>query len=85
MTSYLVLALVYCNMFEGMPPRGNVDFNEDPTQFWYPILWKHKAPFHFYQIQDSFVRECRSMLTRMEPARVRGNHRISCGEGSMYI
>jgi hypothetical protein len=57
-------------MFEGMPPRGNVDFNEDPAQLWYPILWKHKAPFHFYQIQDSFVRECRSMLIGMEPVRL---------------
>jgi hypothetical protein len=67
MTSYLVFSLVYCNTFEGMPPRGNVNFNEDPTQFWYPMLWRHKAPFHFYEIQDSFVREFRCMLTGMEP------------------
>jgi hypothetical protein len=57
-------------MFEGMPIRGNVDFNENPTQFWYLVLWKHKAPFHFYQSQDYFVRECRSMLIRIEPARL---------------
>jgi hypothetical protein len=70
MTSYLVLTLAYYNTFKGMPPRGNVNFEEDPTQFWYPTLWKHKAPFYFYQIQDSFIKECRSMLTGTEPTRV---------------
>jgi hypothetical protein len=70
MTSYLVLSLVYCNTFEGMPPRGNVNFEEYPTQFWYPTLWKHKAPFYFYQIQDSFIKECKSMLTGTDLARV---------------
>jgi hypothetical protein len=70
MTSYLVLSLAYCNTFEGMPPRGNVNFEEDLAQFWYPTLWKHKAPFYFYEIQDSFVKECKSILIRTDLARV---------------
>jgi hypothetical protein len=33
MTSYLVLVVTYCNVFEGLPSRGNVDVENDPTQF----------------------------------------------------
>ena len=69
MTSYLVLALAHCNKFEGMPPKGSVNFEQDPIQFWYPPIWKHKAPFLFYQIHDSFVKECRAMLIGTEPTR----------------
>jgi hypothetical protein len=29
MTSYLVFALVYCNVFEGLTPRDNVDIDND--------------------------------------------------------
>jgi hypothetical protein len=47
MTSYLVLVITYCNVFEGLPSKGNVDVENDPAQLWYPVLWKHKAPFHF--------------------------------------
>jgi hypothetical protein len=34
------------------------------------MLWTHKSPFLFYQIHDSFIRECKSILTRIDPARV---------------
>jgi hypothetical protein len=30
MTSYLVFSLVYCNVFEGLPPRGDIDIDNDP-------------------------------------------------------
>jgi hypothetical protein len=70
MTSYLILSLVYCNTFEGMPPRENANFEEYPTQFWYPALWKKNDPFSFYQIQDSCIKECTSMLIGTEMARV---------------
>jgi len=70
MTSYLALALIYFNTFESIPLRGSVDFDEDLAQFWYPSLWKHNELFHFYQIQDSFVKECISILTKIEPTRV---------------
>jgi hypothetical protein len=63
MTMYLVLAVTYCNVFEGFPLRENLDVDNEPVQFWYPILWKHKAPFHFFLIQDKFLKEFRYMLT----------------------
>jgi hypothetical protein len=63
MLSYLVLAMVYCNMFEGLPLRNNLDVENELVQFWYPILWKHKAPFQFCLIQDEFLKKFRNILT----------------------
>jgi hypothetical protein len=34
------------------------------------VLWRHKAPFHFYIIQDRFLKEFRHVLTRVEPKRI---------------
>jgi hypothetical protein len=62
MTSYLVFAIVHCNVFERLPPGGNVDVDNDHVQFWYPMLWRHKAPYNFYQVQDKFVREFRHIM-----------------------
>ena len=53
-----------------MSPRGNMDFNKNLSQLWYPMLWKQKKPFHFFQIQDSFVKECKSMLVGTKPVRL---------------
>jgi hypothetical protein len=70
MTSYLVLALAYCNTFEGMPPKGNVNFEEDPSSILVSHTLEAQGPIFFYQIQDSFIKECRSMLIGTEPSRV---------------
>jgi hypothetical protein len=70
MTSYLVLVVAYCNVFEGLPSRGNVDVENDPAQLWYHVLWKHKAPFHFVLVQDKFVKEFQYILTGTLPTRV---------------
>jgi len=47
MTSYLVLVVAYCNVFEGLPSMGNVDVENNSSHLWYPVLWKHKEIFHF--------------------------------------
>jgi len=70
MTSYLVLTLACCNTFEGMPPKGNANFEKQLVQFWYPTLWKHKVPFCFYQIQDYLIKDSKSMLTWAQSAKV---------------
>jgi hypothetical protein len=64
------LAIAYCNVFEGLPLRGNLDVDNEPVQFWYSSLWKHKAPFHFFLIQDKFLKEFRYILTGVEPRRI---------------
>jgi hypothetical protein len=70
MTTYLVFSIVYCNVFEVLPLKGNVDTDNIPILFWYPVLWKHKAPFHFYIIHDRFLKEFKHVLTREEPKRI---------------
>lgn len=64
MLSYLVYAIVYNYVFEELPPKKDVDIVEESIQLWYPMLWKHKASFHVYQIHDSFLGRCRALLTR---------------------
>jgi hypothetical protein len=70
MTTYLVFAIVYYNAFEGLPLKGNVDTDKKPIQFWYPVLWRHKTPFHFYIIQEIFLREFKHVLNGLEPKRI---------------
>jgi hypothetical protein len=84
MTAYLVLVVSYCNVFEGFPLRGNLDVESEPVQFWYPVLWKHKAPFQFFLIQDKFLKEFRYMLTRATPTRITQEERgFSQGKRSL--
>jgi len=47
-----------------------LDVENEQVQFWYPILGKHKAPFHVFLIQDKFLKEFRYMLTRATPTRI---------------
>jgi hypothetical protein len=62
MTSYLVYAIVYFHVFEDFPQSRNVNYNKDPVQFWYPSLWRHKAPYHFYQVQTAFLSTFKRMI-----------------------
>lgn len=64
MTSYLVYTIIYICIFEELLVRRDIDTLEEPMQFWYRMLWKHKAPFYIYHIQDSFLGCCREILTR---------------------
>jgi hypothetical protein len=70
MTSYLLFYLGYCNVFEGLPPKGNVDIDNDLDKFWYPVLWRYKVPFHLCQVQDKFVKEIRHILIGTQPIRL---------------
>jgi len=50
--------------------RGNLDVESEPIQLWYPFLWKNKEAFHFFLIQDTFLKEFRYMLIGAPPARI---------------
>jgi len=54
-TSYLVYIIVYCHIFEDFPRATNVDFEKDPISLWYPVLWRHKYPYNFYEVQNGFL------------------------------
>ena len=34
-------------------------------ELWYPMLWKHKSPFHIYHTHDAFLGCCITILTRI--------------------
>jgi hypothetical protein len=70
MTEYRVLEVSYCNLFEGLSLRSNLDVENKSVQVWYPMLWKHKEPFIFSLIQDRFLKEFIFMLTREAPIRI---------------
>jgi hypothetical protein len=62
MTSYLVFVIVYCHIFEDFPRVRNVDFKKEPVSFWYPVLWRHKAPYNFYEVQNGFLSSFKKMI-----------------------
>jgi hypothetical protein len=70
MSTYMFLAIAYCNVFEGFLLRDNLDVKSEHVQLWYPILWKHNAPFIFFLIQDKFLKEFRYMLIEEVPVRI---------------
>ena len=62
MTTYLVYVVIYNCFVNELLVKRNIDVSDEPIQFWYPTLWKYKAPFHIYHIDDSFLRQCREIL-----------------------
>jgi hypothetical protein len=62
MTSYLVFVIVYYHIFEDFPRERNVDFKKEPTFVWYPVLWRHKAPYNFYEVQNGFLSAFKKMI-----------------------
>jgi hypothetical protein len=62
MSSYLVYAISYCHIFEDLPRARNVDFSKDPVQLWYLTLWKHKAPYHFYEVHNAFLSSFKKLV-----------------------
>lgn len=68
----LIKFVVSCHVFNVLPHKINFNHNEDLVQFWFPVLWIHKAPFHFFQIQDLFMREVNYMITRYKPTSILG-------------
>jgi hypothetical protein len=55
MSSYLVFVIVYYHIFEDFPRERNIDFKKEPSSSWYPVLWRHKAPYNFYTVQNGFL------------------------------
>jgi hypothetical protein len=61
MTYYLIYAISYCHIFEYLPQERNVDYNKDQVQFLYIVLWRHKAPYRFYEVQSDFLSNFKNM------------------------
>ena len=70
MTMYLVYDVFYNCIVEEFLVKRDINISQEPIKFWYPMLWKHKAPFHIYQIHDSFLGICREILTGEVPNRI---------------
>lgn len=70
MMSYLVYEIVNNILFQNLPLRKDINMQKNLVQFWYPMLWKHKAPFHIYQVQDSFLGWCRVLLIGKIPSQI---------------
>ena len=70
MTTYLVYAVVYNYIVKELPVKRDIEISQEPIQFWYPFLWKHKALFHIYQISDVFLVRCRAIFIGDVPNRV---------------
>jgi hypothetical protein len=74
MTAYLVLTMTYCNVFEGLPLRGNVGvmlmLKMNLFNYFYHVLWKHKARFQLCLIQDRFVKKFRHTLIGTPPSKI---------------
>lgn len=50
------------------------------------MLWKHKAPFHIYQILDVILGRCRAILTETIPNKVTQEAKDFLeGRGLLYI
>ena len=62
MYTYFIYALVYVNMCNDVYDAQNVNIEDYPIQLWYPMLWKNKVPFNFYQVQNYFVIEFKKMV-----------------------
>jgi hypothetical protein len=50
MALYLVYAILFSNQFEHFTPQGDVHVDLEPIPLWYPMFWRHKAPFKFYKV-----------------------------------
>jgi hypothetical protein len=50
--------------------QRSVDFGKDPVQFWYPALWKHKAPYNFYEVQNAFLSTFKKLVYGPNTSRI---------------
>jgi hypothetical protein len=64
MAAYLVFVIAYCNVFDSLFIKANVDIHNEPVQFLHPVLSKCKERY------DSFVKQFRYMLVGKEPKRI---------------
>lgn len=85
MISYLAYAIIFNCIVKELPVKRDINISQEPIQFWYPMLWKHKASFHRYKIHDSFLGRCREILAGEVPDRViREDINFIDGKGFMF-
>ena len=70
MTTYLVYTVIYNYILKELPVKKDIDISQEPIQFWYPMLQKHKAQFQIYQIHNSFLGRRKTILIRTIPDRI---------------
>jgi hypothetical protein len=62
MSSYLIFSITYCHVFKGLPLAKKVNCKLDPVQMWYPTLWKQKATYHFYEVNNAFISSFKKLI-----------------------
>ena len=86
METYLVYAIIYNYILEELSARKDIGSLEELVQFWYPMLWNHKCPFHIYQIHDELFGCCRAILTETIPdIFTQGDKYFLEGKGLLYL
>lgn len=59
---YLIVALISSDNFNVFPCNPKFNVNQEPMQFWYPILCKNNTSLNFCLIQYFFVRQINYMI-----------------------
>ena len=85
MTTYLLYVVIYNCFVNELLVKRDINISQEPIQFWYPMPWKHKVPYHTYLIHESFLGS-REILTREVPDRITQEARnFLDGKGQLYI
>jgi hypothetical protein len=85
MAAYLVFVIAYCNVFDSLPIKANVDIHNEPVQFLHPVLSKRKERYGFCIVQDNFVKQFRYILVGKEPKRItREAEQFLSGKARLY-
>jgi hypothetical protein len=50
MSLYLVSALFFAMFLKKLIPQGDINPEIDSEKLWYQLIWRNKAPFHFYRV-----------------------------------
>jgi hypothetical protein len=62
MSSYLIFTVTYSHIFNGLPLAKKVNCKFDPMQMWYPVLWKQKGAYHFYEVHNAFISSFKRLI-----------------------
>jgi hypothetical protein len=55
MSSYLIFIMTYRHVFNCMSFAKKVNYKFDYVKMRYPVLWKHKVSYHFYEVNNAFI------------------------------
>jgi hypothetical protein len=55
MSSYLIFSITHHHIFKGLPLANQVNCKLKLVQIWYSVLWKQKAAYHFYEVNNALI------------------------------